>query len=70
MIYVTHDINEALYLADEIIPVVSLRDSLVHRNLDIATLQFEPEEEFASEADDDNEEDFGDEEDNYYEEDF
>ena len=55
--------------ADEIIPIVSSRDSMVHRNLDIATLQFEPEEEFASEADDD-EEGFDDDEDNYYEEDF
>lgn len=54
---------------DEIIPVVSARDTLVHRNLDINTLQFEPEEEFESEMDDEIDLDL-DEEDNYYEEDF
>lgn len=42
-----------------------LRDTLIHRNLDVKSLEFEPEEEFESELNDDNyiEEDWDDEED-------
>ena len=53
--------------SDEITPVSAAKESLVHRRLDIQSLEFEPEEEFGDDLDDDFEED---DEDNYYEEDF
>ncbi len=52
--------------SEEIMPVSVAKKSLVHRPLDIKTLEFEPEEEF----EDDLDEDFIEEDDNYYEEDF
>ena len=53
--------------SEDFVSVLSSPQSIVHRNLDIRSLEFEPEEEFPSEADDD--EEFFDE-DNYDEEDF
>lgn len=50
--------------SSEITPIIAAREALVHRNLDVRALEFEPEEEFAPDLDDDLEE----EED--YEEDF
>lgn len=55
--------------ADDYKPIPATRDSLVHRNLDVQSLEFEPEEEFPSELDDEKENYF-DDENNYYEEDF
>lgn len=51
--------------SDDYLPVSVSRDALVHRNLDISKVEFDPEEEFS----DDNSE-LEEEEDNYYEEDF
>lgn len=53
--------------SDEIVPVAASKQSLVHRRLDVKSLEFEPEEEFEPDLDDDYSEE---EEENYYEEDF
>lgn len=55
--------------SDNYVPISASRDTLVHRNLDLSGLEFEPEDDF-QEDDDPDIEDEQDEEDNYYEEDF
>ncbi len=52
--------------SEDYVPISTSRDALVHRNLNVASIEFEPEEDFS--ADDTEEE--GSDEDNYYEEDF
>ncbi len=52
--------------SDEITPVIAARETLVHRNLDVSLLRFDPEEQFEDDSDEEPEE--GD--DYYYEEDF
>lgn len=56
--------------SDDSVPVAASRHTLVHRNLDLSSLEFEPEEQFPDDADADtdepNEEDYGD----YLEEDI
>lgn len=55
--------------SQDIIPVVASRHSLIHRNLDVSTLEFEPEEDFSADNDVyDSDEDF-DEDEEYYDED-
>lgn len=39
--------------SENYIPITVSRESLVHRNLDISQLEFEPEEDFEDEDDDD-----------------
>ena len=39
--------------SENYIPITVSRESLVHRNLDISQLEFEPEEDFEDEEDDD-----------------
>jgi len=52
--------------SEETIPVSASGESLIHRRLDVQSLEFEPEEEMAEDLD----EEYGEEEENYYEEDF
>lgn len=52
--------------SDNYVPISVSRDTLVHRNLDVSTFEFEPEDDYATDDSDDEPE----EEDNYYEEDF
>lgn len=52
--------------SEEITQISASRESLVHRRLDVQSLEFEPEEEF----EDDLEDEFVEEDENYYEEDF
>ena len=52
--------------SEETIHVSTSRESLVHRRLDVQSLEFEPEEEIEEDLDDE----YGEEEENYYEEDF
>lgn len=52
--------------SEETIHVSTSRESLVHRRLDVQSLEFEPEEEIEEDLDDE----YGEEEGNYYEEDF
>lgn len=52
--------------SEETIHVSTSRESLVHRHLDVQSLEFEPEEEIEEDLDDE----YGEEEENYYEEDF
>lgn len=52
--------------SEEITQIYASRESLVHRRLDVQSLEFEPEEEF----EDDLEDEFVEEDENYYEEDF
>ncbi|MDY9919954.1 MAG: GTPase ObgE [Proteiniphilum sp.] len=54
--------------SDNYVPISASRDTLVHRNLDLSGLEFEPEEELP--VDDSVLDDEPEEEDNYYEEDF
>lgn len=54
--------------SDDYVPISASRDALVHRNLDISRLEFEPEEQFSD--DDTGEEEDLEEDDNYFEEDF
>ena len=54
--------------SEETIPVSTSRESLVHRRLDVQSLEFEPEEEIKGDLDDEYE--YGEEEENYCEEDF
>jgi GTP-binding protein len=51
--------------SEETVRVVASKESLIHRPLDIQSLEFDPEDEIAEDIDDDY-----DEEENYYEEDF
>ena len=52
--------------SEETIHVSTSGESLVHRRLDVQSLEFEPEEEIEEDLDDE----YGEEEENYYEEDF
>ena len=52
--------------SEETIPVSASGESLIHRRLDVQSLEFEPEEEMVEDLD----EEYGEEEENYYEEDF
>ena len=52
--------------SEETIHVSASGESLVHRRLDVQSLEFEPEEEIEEDLDDE----YGEEEENYYEEDF
>ncbi|HHV86101.1 MAG TPA: GTPase ObgE [Petrimonas sp.] len=52
--------------SDETTHVSALRESLVHRSLDIQSLEFEPEDEIEEDLDDE----YMEEDENYYEEDF
>ncbi|MEA5071510.1 GTPase Obg [bioreactor metagenome] len=52
--------------SEETIHVSTSGESLVHRRLDVQSLEFEPEEEIEEDLDDE----YGEEEGNYYEEDF
>lgn len=52
--------------SEEAIHVSASGESLVHRRLDVQSLEFEPEEEIEEDLDDE----YGEEEENYYEEDF
>ena len=52
--------------SDDIVQVSASKESLIHRRLDIQSLEFEPEEEFEDDLDDE----YIEEDDNYYEEDF
>lgn len=52
--------------SEETIHVSTSGESLVHRHLDVQSLEFEPEEEIEEDLDDE----YGEEEENYYEEDF
>lgn len=52
--------------SEETIPVSASGESLIHRRLDIQSLEFEPEEEMVEDLD----EEYGEKEENYYEEDF
>lgn len=52
--------------SDDIVQVSVSRESLVHRRLDVQSLEFEPEEEFEEDLD----EEYVEEDENYYEEDF
>ncbi|MCE5180106.1 MAG: GTPase ObgE [Porphyromonadaceae bacterium] len=48
--------------SDDSVPVAASRHTLIHRNLDLSSLEFEPEEQFPDEADADepDEKDYGD----------
>ncbi len=52
--------------SEETIPVSASGESLIHRRLDVQSLEFEPEEEMVEDLD----EEYGEKEENYYEEDF
>jgi GTP-binding protein len=55
--------------SQDIIPVVAARHSLVHRNLDVTSLEFEPEEDFSADQDvDDSDVEYDEDDDFYYEE--
>ncbi len=52
--------------SDDIVQVSASKESLIHRSLDVQSLEFEPEEEFEDDLDDE----YVEEDENYYEEDF
>lgn len=56
--------------SDDYVPISASRDALVHRNLDISGLEFEPEEELPGNDPALEEGEEPEEEDNYFEEDF
>lgn len=56
--------------AEDFVPIRVTDKSLVHRNLDIKSLQFEPEEEFDSDLEEDDDDFIDMDEDDFYEEDF
>ena len=52
--------------SDDIVQVSASKESLIHKPLDVQSLEFEPEEEFEDDLDDE----YVEEDENYYEEDF
>ncbi|WP_294079684.1 GTPase ObgE [Proteiniphilum sp. UBA5384] len=69
--YGIHALKDLLWRelnSDNYVPISTSRNALVHRNLDLSGLEFEPEEDFP--VDDSGSDDEMEEEDNYYEDDF